>query len=187
MITFSFKKNSHIDIVFDLSICRSIRIYNNNSLKSNIICISGKYTNYLKCYLILCINYKTLYDLCILFIFYLSNSVGSYTFFGLKWYNEKNSRGSISRHDQFDVQNRKLLAFDSTVSRGPLTVYGQVIFSRFPGITSEVQSPNSFGVPFYPELVGRVTGWYHKVIVIFLQIKTLGVNILRKWLKQIFP
>lgn len=65
------------------------------------------------------------------------------------------------------MQNWKLLAFDLTVSRGPLTVYGQVIFSRFPGITPEVQSPNAFRVPFYPELVGRVTGWYHKVIVIF--------------------
>jgi len=82
------------------------------------------------------------------------------------------------------VQNRKFLAFDLAVNRGSLTVYSQVIFARFPGNTSEVQPPNSFRVTFYPELVSRVTGRHHEVIVIFLEMKTFGVNISRNKLKQ---
>jgi len=80
--------------------------------------------------------------------------------------------GSVSGHDQFDVQNWKFLAFGLAVGRGALTVYGQMIFAGFLGIPPEVQSPNAFGVPFYPELVGRVTGRHHEVIVIFLEIKS---------------
>jgi len=85
--------------------------------------------------------------------------------------------GSVSGYYQLDVQNWKFLAFGLTVSRSALTVYGQVIFSGFPGIPPEVQSPNAFGVSFYPKLVSRVTGRHHEVIVIFLEMKTSGVNI----------
>jgi len=76
------------------------------------------------------------------------------------------------------VQNWKFLAFGLAVDRGALTIYGQVIFAWFPGIPPEVQSPNAFRVPFYPELIGRVTGRHHEVTVIFLKMKTCGVNIL---------
>jgi len=78
------------------------------------------------------------------------------------------------------VQNWKFLAFGLAVDRGTLTVYGQVIFAWSPGILPEVQSPNAFRVPFYPELISRVTGRHHEVTVIFLKTKTWGVNIFMK-------
>lgn len=80
--------------------------------------------------------------------------------------------GSVSGHDQFDVQYRKFSVFGLlAVESGALSVNGQMIFARFAGTLPEVQAPNAFRVLFYLKLVGRVAGRYYGVRVIVLETK----------------
>lgn len=82
----------------------------------------------------------------------------------------KQTPDSLSVHDQFDVQDRQFSAFGVLiVDSGALPVNGQMIFARFSGAPSEVQTPNTFRVPFDLELVGRVAGRHHEVRVIVLE------------------
>jgi len=59
----------------------------------------------------------------------------------------------------------------SLFAGGPSSDDGQTVSVRFAGTPPEVQAPDTVGVPFHFELVHRVTGRRHEVIVIVLDRK----------------
>lgn len=95
----------------------------------------------------------------------------------------KTFTSSVFGHDQLDVQNGKFSArfdgdcFPADRDRS-LPVDCQMISARLSRRLPEVQSPKAFGVPFYLELVGRVPGRHHEIIVIVLEMKTKNGSML---------